>query len=325
MHRPRQAISLPRLELPESYSNEAAGSFLEEVNEALTKYSAFLLSSKHCKPFSTSILSTARELFALPEWQKANFRLLKKEGSYTGYSLLKNQRDAREQFHIYAGGAVPQGDLRAPNKIPEGLSPDGKKSLAAYFEEMHRLGAFLSARYRGPEFPTDAYDSSYCLLKLIKYGGIASEADTSITGTPAHADWSWITIVSQDPVEGLQIASSDGQWQDLITEPGDFLVLAGELLSLATREAIRPAAHRVVMPDSVTERVSAPFFYTPLLSSLLSPDSSLSESQRQWPDGDHIHRVFRPKEVDGEISFLSAERFRKLDNRWCYQPSCCLS
>lgn len=325
MHRPRQAISLPRLELPESYSNEAAGSFLEEVNEALTKYSAFLLSSKHCKPFSTSILSTARELFALPEWQKANFRLLKKEGSYTGYSLLKNQRDAREQFHIYAGGAVPQGDLRAPNKIPEGLSPDGKKSLAAYFEEMHRLGAFLSARYRGPEFPTDAYDSSYCLLKLIKYGGIASGTGTSITGTPAHADWSWITIVSQDPVEGLQIASSDGRWQDLVTEPGDFLVLAGELLSLATREAIRPAAHRVVVPDSVTERVSAPFFYTPLLTSVLTPSSCHAEKVAVEEFGEHIHRVFQPQEVDGEISYLAAERFRKLDNRWCHQPSCCLS
>ena len=73
MHRPRQAISLPRLEPPESYSNDTAGSFLEEVKTALTKYSAFLLTSKRCRPFSTSILSVARELFALPEQQKENF------------------------------------------------------------------------------------------------------------------------------------------------------------------------------------------------------------------------------------------------------------
>lgn len=322
----RHALTLPRLELPESYPNGCADSFHADVNDAFTKYSAFLLTSKHSREYAASILSVARELFALSRQVKENFCLLKKERRYTGYSNLKSQRDAREQFHIYAGAEVKPGDLRAPNKLPEQLSPYGQKRLAAYFEEMHSLAAFLSSTYNGPVFPQNAYDSSYCLLKLIKYCGTATGSDSSsVTGTPAHADWSWITIVSQDPVEGLQLYTSDGYWQDLVTEPGDLLVLAGELLSLATREAIRPASHRVFVPDIVNERVSAPFFYTPLLTSLLAPVSISCESQRQGRESEHIHRVFRPEEVEGEISFLSAERFRKLDNRWCYQPACCLS
>lgn len=322
----RHALTLPRLELPENYSKNSADSFHADVNDALTKYSAFFLVSKHSRHYTASILSVARELFALSQQVKENFRLLKNEGRYTGYSNLKSQRDAREQFHIYAGGEMKPGDFRAPNRVPEGLSPDAKKSLVAYLEEMHSLGAFLSSIYSGPVFPKDAYDSSYCLLKLIKYCGITTGSDSSsVTGTPAHADWSWITIVSQDPVEGLQLSTSDGYWQDVVTEPGDLLVLAGELLSLATREAIRPASHRVVVPDIVEERVSAPFFYTPLLTSLLKPGPTSCQSQRRGRESEHIHRVFRPEEVEGEISFLSAERFRKLDNRWCYHPACCLS
>ncbi|MBI1270916.1 hypothetical protein GC174_10835 [bacterium] len=322
----RHALTLPRLELPESYPNGCADSFHVDVNDAFTKYSAFLLTSKHSREYAASILSVARELFALSRQVKENFSLLKKEGRYTGYSNLKSQRDDREQFHIYAGGEMKPGDLRAPNKLPEQLSPYGQKRLAAYFEEMHSLAAFLSSTYNGPVFPQNAYDSSYCLLKLIKYCGTATGSDSSsVTGTPAHADWSWITIVSQDPVEGLQLYTSDGYWQDLVTEPGDLLVLAGELLSLATREAIRPASHRVVVPDIVEERISAPFFYTPLLTSLLAPVSISCQSQRQGRESEHIHRVFRPEEVEGEISFLSTERFRKLHNRWCYNPACCLS
>ena len=51
-------------------------------------------------------------------------------------------------------------------------------------------------------------------------------------GLVAHTDNSFITIIHQHEVEGLQIKTKDDQWIDVKPNPSSFVVVAGDVLQV---------------------------------------------------------------------------------------------
>lgn len=71
--------------------------------------------------------------------------------------------------------------------------------------------------------------STTYLLRFIKYSvpDLDAESSNSI-GTNAHTDKSFLSILYQNQVNGLQIQLRNGEWVDIDVPPGSFIVMAGD-------------------------------------------------------------------------------------------------
>ena len=85
-----------------------------------------------------------------------------------------------------------------------------------------------------------------------------------------HTDWGSLTILYHDGQPGLQILSPEGNWEDVPSVPGSFVVNLGDLMAAWTNDRWVSTLHRVVVPDGVTgDRISVAFFHQPAYDALI--------------------------------------------------------
>ena len=73
-----------------------------------------------------------------------------------------------------------------------------------------------------------------------------------------------MTILYHDGRPGLQIKPSNGEWEDVPTVAGAFVVNLGDLMAAWTNDRWTSTLHRVVVPDGDTDdRLSIAFFHQP--------------------------------------------------------------
>lgn len=334
--------SLPVLDLPDHRLDSQSGSqFEERLRQACSGIGAFQLRAPQLVKISDSLLDRARTFFALPFDEKQDLLMDKAQGIYTGYSVLKNDRDWREQYHLLmnqgesigksTGKSIARYEaLKSAPLLPSSLPSEWIESVELYISTCHDLVHNLFTILTNSL--DDSIDSgsshgehSYSLLKLINY--LEPSLVTERLGTPPHIDWSWLTLVTQDRAPGLMIMSCHGDWIDVSIEEDCFIVLVGELLEVATSGIYRAAPHRVILPTEVRSRLSAPFFFCPDLSSTVQVAMKARSFNPQpsfyQDEPEHIHRVFDCQEVDGDFHFGASEYNRKVLGRWCYRADCC--
>lgn len=123
-------------------------------------------------------------------------------------------------------------------------------------------------------------------LKLVSYPPLVPRSMASGQGVGAHTDTNFLTLILQDNVGGLQVFSQ-GQWMDvpplgnMDTTTGDhdsceYLVCnLGEQAEILSSGYFLATPHRVVLPTgtSLKTRISIPFFYNPLLTASIVPQT----------------------------------------------------
>ncbi|CAL5001802.1 unnamed protein product [Urochloa decumbens] len=83
-------------------------------------------------------------------------------------------------------------------------------------------------------------------------------------GTTRHSDPSFLTVVLQDGVGGLQVLAGGSSWVDVPPLPGALVVNVGDLLQLVSNDRFRSVEHRVVaMSPAAGARVSVACFFRP--------------------------------------------------------------
>ncbi|KAL1188019.1 putative 2-oxoacid dependent dioxygenase [Cardamine amara subsp. amara] len=108
-------------------------------------------------------------------------------------------------------------------------------------------------------------DCTKGLLMLSHYYPSCPEPDLTF-GTSQHSDRSFLTILLQDHIGGLQVLEN-GYWVDVPPIQGALLVNLGDLLQLITNDKFVSVEHRVLANRGEKPRISvATFFVHPLPS-----------------------------------------------------------
>jgi isopenicillin N synthase-like dioxygenase len=102
------------------------------------------------------------------------------------------------------------------------------------------------------------------VLELKRYPP-AQTIDSAFRLAP-HADLSSLTILTQDAVDGLEVADREnGVWVPVPAQEDLILVNSGDFLQACTGGILPSTLHRVVATDTAqsTDRVSIVYFFTP--------------------------------------------------------------
>ncbi|CAA7057546.1 unnamed protein product [Microthlaspi erraticum] len=97
------------------------------------------------------------------------------------------------------------------------------------------------------------------LLMLSHYYPPCPEPDRTF-GTSQHSDISFLTILLQDHIGGLQFLQN-GSWVDVPHVPGALIVNPGDFLQLITNDKFASVEHRVLANRSQEPRISVAAFY----------------------------------------------------------------
>lgn len=263
----------------------------------------------------------ARAFFALPAVAKYALDIARSP-HHRGYSEMHNERDWREQLHLGperpprlslpADSAPEWSWLAGPNQWPTALGADFAATLLAYQDELAALGHRLLAAL---SLPLPAGDP-YLVTKLIHYHP-QKEAQPLRSGVAAHVDFSWMTLLAQDDVGGLELQTRDGVWRAVTPRPATLVVNLGELAEVASGGQLRATPHRVTNTARDQGRLSLPVFFNPPLDSTVDVPARRAPHAPALP---HIHRVL-PATALSSFHYGAAEWDRKGRNRWCHD--CC--
>ena len=181
-----------------------------------------------------------------------------------------NVKDIKEFYQLY---------------FPNGRYPKEVSALSQeYFYDVFELGKELctwledympdDARQNLSEPLTSMLSLEQTQLRVIHYPGLAGDEEAEAIRSAEHEDINLITLLPAASEPGLQVVGSDGQWMDVLPDPGMLIVNIGDMLQEATGHFYKSTTHRVLNPgdaDMTTPRLSMPMFVHP------RPDVKLSE------------------------------------------------
>jgi len=162
--------------------------------------------------------------------------------------------------------------LYGPNRWPAEV-PGTRDVVLRYWAEMDRVAALLlGALEEALELPAgrlvDAFAAPLTNMTLLHYPPQAPEE--SGHGIHPHKDTAALTIIAPDPVGGLEVKSSSGDWMTPNCPAGGFVVNIGDMLELWSGGRLVSTPHRVVN-RSGRERYSFPYFAVPRYDVTVAP------------------------------------------------------
>ncbi|RUO22952.1 2-oxobutyrate oxidase [Aliidiomarina minuta] len=288
--------ALPVLDLSQLLAGgEAKQKFLKELAEAARTIGFFYLTGHGLATRQQDILQLSQQFFALPEHEKLSIQM-RNSAHFRGYTKLQGELtqgkpDLREQFDIMR--EEPAVDLACddsawwkligPNQWPAAM-PSMRSALLEWQENLSEVSVTLLRAFadvlQQPEdiFDATIADAPYTHMKLIRYPGSGDAVRRQ--GVGAHKDPGYLTIVAQDDQSGLEVLTDDKGWVSAAPIEGAFVVNIGELLELASNGYLRATYHRVVSPQTATERFSCAFFMAAQLNTNV-PLLELPEALRE--------------------------------------------
>ncbi|HMO58458.1 MAG TPA: 2-oxoglutarate and iron-dependent oxygenase domain-containing protein [Roseiflexaceae bacterium] len=174
-----------------------------------------------------------------------------------------------------------------------------------YFETLNQLATmimriFALALDLPEHYFDDKIDNPLAFMRVINY---PDQPDDPLPGqlrAGEHTDYGTLTILRPENVPGgLQVRNRAGEWLDVATVPGSFVINIGDAMQYWTNDRWISTVHRVMNPPrdkSVgSRRQSIVFFHTPnddTLISCLESCCSAENPPRYAPvlAGEHLRR-----------------------------------
>jgi isopenicillin N synthase-like dioxygenase len=226
------------------------------------------------EPVFDGIFDATRRYFDLPETQRLAHRMddrfrrgFMPQGinQHPGFAAdLKESYEIGVDLpldHPLVAAGVP---LHGPNRWPAEC-PWLKDAAESYFDETTKLGKHLLRVFAlSLGMPQDHF-LQWCAnpmvqMRLFHYPPQPPITDDRAFGVAPHTDYGMITMLSQDPVGGLELRKRDGEWIGAPFIPGTLVVNLGDLFQRWTNDIYRSNPHRVIN-RSGRERYSIPTFF----------------------------------------------------------------
>jgi isopenicillin N synthase-like dioxygenase len=196
---------------------------------------------------------------------------------------LNNKPNENEAYFIKRNGA----DIGPAETWPQDL-PGFKEVVLAYYDAMDELSQKLLPLYaRALDLPTDYFDKRCDVpltgLRLTHYPPVAAYAENQF-GIAPHSDSSFITLLAQNKVPGLQIKTTSGEWIDAPVVEDSFVVNTGDVLHRWTNGRFLSTPHRA-FNVSQQPRYAIPFFFHPNPETLIDvvPGCAIAGEAPKFP------------------------------------------
>ncbi|XP_057798077.1 1-aminocyclopropane-1-carboxylate oxidase homolog 1-like [Salvia miltiorrhiza] len=161
-----------------------------------------------------------------------------------------------------------------PDLIPHAC----RQEVQEYVKQMIRLRetmAELMSEALG--LPSDYLSNIECMKSeamACLYYPVCPEPQKTL-GTPKHSDTTFLTLLMQDAIGGLQILHG-GQWVNVPPVPGALIANIGDLMQIISNDKFISVEHRVVA-QPVGPRISVACFFTPSMSAAAKPFGPIKE------------------------------------------------
>lgn len=192
---------------------------------------------------------------------------------------LNTKPNLSESFYIVTDRTPDDPEILAGNPLhglnrwPPGM-PAFRTTTLAYFNAMRPLaGRMVSAIASALDLSPDYFDHDFqdptCTLRLIRYPAHTG-AEENQFGFAPHIDTSFLTLLAQSKLPGLEVRTSEGEWIRPPAIPGTFVVNTGEMLTRYSNDRFTATPHRVINTNNAL-RHAIPFFYGPGLEAVIQP------------------------------------------------------
>ncbi|HEX3954266.1 MAG TPA: 2-oxoglutarate and iron-dependent oxygenase domain-containing protein [Stellaceae bacterium] len=187
-----------------------------------------------------------------------------------------------------------------------------RPAMTRYYQAMNELAQTLMHLFAlglglDEHFFDDKIDRHISRLRLRNYPAPTASPLPGQLRAGAHSDYGSLTILAtEDKPGGLQACNSAGDWVDVPSLPGCFVVNLGDLMARWTNDAWVSTLHRVVNPpDAVaaqSRRASLVFFHNPNYDApvaCIPTCLAAGDAPRYAPttSGEHLRRLFLATQV----------------------------
>ena len=303
--RSASATEMPVLDLGDWIAGGPIDSLAEQFKAACSR-TGFFYVTNHGVPQDVinDVFDAARRYFALPMEERLKDKI--DERFRRGFMPMGvtqhpgHKPDVKESYVL--GIDLPRSDpdviagrpLHGPNRWPSD-KPWLKDSAMAYFDNTVALGKRLLRIFAvALELPEDYFlqytRKPMVLTNLYHYPPQSSPTNLEL-GAAAHTDYGTLTILSQDPIGGLELRTRDGEWVAAPYIEGTLIINLGDLVKIWTNEQYVSNLHRVANRTG-KERYSIPTFFNldydapvaclPQFQSVDRPPSHLPIKSGDW-------------------------------------------
>ncbi len=250
------------------------------------------------------IADVSRRFFDLPMEEKQKVKV---NSIGVGYVPLQI-----ESLAASLGKKTP-GDLKESlntgrdldhDRWPE--NPSELKSIwIEYFQATNNLAktimrVFALALDLPEDYFDDKIDPPLAFMRVINYPDQPEDPLPDQLRAGEHTDYGTLTILRPENVPGgLQVRNRAGEWLDVVTVPGSYVINIGDMMQYWTNDRWISTVHRVVNPprdkSTGSRRQSIVFFHTPNENTLISClDSCCSaDNPAKYPpilSGEHLRQ-----------------------------------
>lgn len=139
-----------------------------------------------------------------------------------------------EQEYTSKTGNAPPGYITHPQNIWPAHAPEFRKGMYDYYATIYPLALSLVRIFAlALDLEESAFDADFKFpiwgLRALHYPPMPADGEAHANGLGAHADFSWITLVLQDEVGGLEVLNEGGKWVDVPPKSGTLVVNIGQV------------------------------------------------------------------------------------------------
>ncbi|XP_057503960.1 probable 2-oxoglutarate-dependent dioxygenase AOP1 [Actinidia eriantha] len=247
------------------------------------------------------VFHAMEELFNLPTSTKVQNKSNKPLYGYVGQIPI---------VPLYESMGIDEANtIEGIQKFEKAMWPNGNDgfseailSFSKLIAELEQLAVRMVFESYGLEKYYESHlNSASYLCRVMKYR--SPENEESNMGFVAHTDKSFMTVLHQNQVDGLEIKAKDGQWFGVELCPSSFVVMAGDAIMAWSNGRVHSPLHRVTMNGNKARYSLGQFSF--MKETVKTPEELINdEHPLQYKPFDHLEF----------LDFYSQTENRRLEN-----------